>query len=58
VRFSDPKYADISKPEEANGLEEVKIYGISKAVIHSRVSTPRPTIHIPAVTVVHTEPPD
>lgn len=62
VRFSDPKYAEISKPEVSNGLEEVKIFGISKSTIKSKSSTTSlPKIQSPLPSndsIVHVEPPD
>jgi len=43
-KFDDPKYKDISKPEEANGLEKITIFSdtASRNLLLSSVDTPLP----------------
>lgn len=43
TKFGDPKYDNISKPEEANGLERISVYPSSGS--HSTVSYENPLLH-------------
>jgi hypothetical protein len=43
-KFSHPKYEDIAKPEEANGLEEITVYRPTKdSEAHLRIRIPQPS---------------
>ena len=60
VRFSDKKYDDISKPEEANGLEKISVFEktLQRRATAQELKTPKPQIqNKPTEPPQHIQPP-